>query len=239
MMLSRYAPTAIALLVFVAAPAAAYEKGTFVLRAGVTAVDPKINSYSMSESTPTDRSSTFVDVRSATSMSLTGTFLFSEHWGIDLLLALPFRHDIDAYVSRPSPVPGEPGFIFDGKIGETEQLPPTLSLQYHFSPGTSLQPYVGLGINWTRFSDTRYTGLFEDIIGEPVSELILEDSTGIAVQVGGDWRVGERTVINFDVRWIDIDTDVSIDGPNFDGEQKLFTAEIDPWVWSLSLGVHF
>jgi outer membrane protein len=37
-------------------------------------------------------------------------------------------------------------------IGSLKHLPPTLSLQYHFT-GMSFRPYVGLGVNYTRFSD--------------------------------------------------------------------------------------
>ncbi len=237
MRLFTIALTAAVLLSLATEPAHSHEKGTVILRAGVATVDPEINSYSLSEDTPSGRASTFVDIRSATSMTITGTYMISQRWAVDILAALPFKHDIDAYVQVPDPILGP--IVYQGKIADTEQLPPTISLQYHFSPRTALQPYVGVGVNWTTFSSTRSTDLLDDIVGEPISKLNLDDSSGLAVQAGGDWKIGDRAIVNFDVRWIDIDTDVSVESPSFQGEQKLFTAKVDPWVWSLSIGFHF
>jgi outer membrane protein len=79
----------------------------------------------------------------------------------------------------------------------------------------------------------------DDLIGEEISKLVLDDSYGAALQLGGDWKLGDHALLNVDIRWIDIDSDVSVTGPGFDGKQKLFTAEIDPWVYALNLGYQF
>jgi outer membrane protein len=215
---------AIGLLAFVAGPALAYEPGTFVLRGGVGTVAPKSNGLKISD----EFESVVIDVENGTSMTLTGTYLFNEHWAIDVLAALPFKHDIKATVDI-----GEgPG---KAKIASTKQLPPTVSLQYHFSPDSDFQPYVGVGMNWTDFSDTK---MVMEIDEDPVA-LKLDNSTGIAAQFGGDWAIGDHAVVNFDIRYIDIDSDVSVEFFGMDEFEKLGTVEIDPWVYSINLGYRF
>ncbi|MBL8508534.1 MAG: OmpW family protein, partial [Chitinimonas sp.] len=41
-------------------------------------------------------------------------------------------------------------------IGSLKHLPPTLTLQYHFNSQGALKPYVGAGINYTRFSQVQF-----------------------------------------------------------------------------------
>lgn len=67
--------------------------------------------------------------------------MIKENIAIELLAATPFSHDIK----------GTGALAGVGKVGETKQLPPTLSVQYHFSPKASVRPYVGAGINYTIF----------------------------------------------------------------------------------------
>ncbi len=213
------------LLAFMAAPALAYEPGTFVLRGGVGTIDPKSNNLSFVDG----EDSVSLDVRSGTSMTLTGTYMFNENWALDILAAYPFEHDIKANVDLGQ----DSGTV---KIADTKQLPPTLSVQYHFAPDRDFQPYAGVGLNWTTFFST---DLVPAAIDDEVDCISLKDSFGVAAQLGGDWKIGERTVVNFDVRWIDIDSELRVGGPAIEGKQKVGTVEIDPWVYSLNLGYHF
>jgi outer membrane protein len=213
------------LIALIAGPALAYEPGTFILRGGVGTIDPKSHSLKFSDGID----DVTISVDRSTSMTLTGTYMINENWAIDVLAALPFKHDIKATVD----VGAGPE---TAKIADTKQLPPTVSFQYHFKPDADFQPYVGLGLNWTRFSDTK---LVSGMIDEDVNELCLDNSLGVAAQFGGDWKVGERTVVNLDVRWIDIDSDISVAGAAFDGKEKIGTAQIDPWSYALSLGYRF
>ncbi len=87
--------------------------------------------------------------------------------------------------------------------------------------------YVGAGINWTIFFDESTTGALEG------ANLELDDSVGLALQVGADYDIGENWFINADVRYIDIETDATLDGA------ALETVKIDPWVIGLNLGWRF
>lgn len=225
MKIYRKTLVAAGLLAFIAAPALAYEPGTFILRGGVGTVDVDSNVMSFTDGVDT----VGITVDNATSMTLTGTYMFNENWAVDILAAVPFKHDIKATMDL--------GFGPEtAKIADTKQLPPTVSLQYHFAPDRAFKPYVGLGLNWTTFFDSE---LVPDMQDDEVDKLYLDDSFGVAAQIGGDWAIGDRTVLNFDVRWIDIDSDVSVGGPAVPGKQKIGTVEIDPWVYALNLGYRF
>ena len=58
--------------------------------------------------------------------------------------------------------------------GEVDHLPPTLSVQYHFPVDAQWKAYVGVGVNWTMFSNAK--------VDAPVS-VDVDDSVGPAAQV--------------------------------------------------------
>ena len=215
-----------ALLALVAAPALANEPGTWILRGGVGTVQPDSNNLTF-----TDEGETVViDVDNGTSMTMSATYMFNRNWAFDIFGALPFEHDIKATM-----------FIADigvetVKIGDTKQVPPTFSFQYHFVPDADFQPYIGLGVNWTTFFDTDLVDEFAD---GGLEKLKLDDSIGLAAQVGGDWSISDHWVFNLDVRYADIETDASITGPDIVGKEKIGTVKIDPWVYAVNLGYRF
>jgi outer membrane protein len=139
--------------------------------------------------------------------------MMTDHLGVELLAAWPFKHDID---------------LLDGtKVATTKHLPPTLTLQYHFLPDSKFQPYVGVGLNYTNFFDEKTTG---PLAG---SNLNLGDSWGIAGQIGFDIPLNDQWFLNADIRYIDIDTKAKLDGAS------IGTVSIDPWVYGINVGVKF
>lgn len=227
------------ILALVASPALAYEPGTFVLRGGVGTIQPKSGNldFSFQDDIVGEVAAT-VDIQDGTGMTLSGTYMINENWAFDVLAALPFKHDIDAnltIVNQAIPqIPAE--FEATATVGDTKQIPPTFSFQYHFAPDSAFQPYAGLGMNWTTFFSTN---LHPDYVDDEVSKLILDDSFGVAAQLGADWKIGSHALINFDVRWMDISSDVLLAGPGIEGKEKIGTAEIDPWIYAISLGYQF
>lgn len=192
---------AFAAVSFAAQPALA-EKGDLILRGGVHAVNPK------SDNSP------LVNVDEGYSPSINLTWFFSENWAVDVLGALPFKHDINLNAG--------------GKVAETKHLPPTVGLQYHFLPdGAVFRPYVGAGVNFTLFFDEKTTGALAG------SDLSLDSSFGLAAQVGADFALNDKWAINVDLRWADIDTDATLDGT------ALGTVEIDPFVFGLTVAYRF
>lgn len=153
-------------------------------------------------------------VDSGAALVFNGTYFFSPNLGFEILAATPFSHDIK--------------LASDGtKVGETKHLPPTFSLQYHFDTEGAFKPYVGAGLNYTLFFDEETTGPLA------ASSLSLDDSIGLAAQLGADFDISDKMFLNFDLRWIDINTDAELDGV------ALEEVEIDPLVYSLTLGWNF
>lgn len=150
-------------------------------------------------------------VDSGASFVFNGTYFLTDTWAVELLAALPFSHDIELAVGGT-------------RVGETKHLPPTLSIQYMFPTQGAFNPYVGLGLNYTLFFDEETTGPLDGL------DLELDASFGVAAQLGFDYDISDRMFVNFDVRWINIETDAELDGA------PLETVEIDPLVYSLTVG---
>lgn len=184
-------------------------QGDWLIRGGIGIVDPKSNSLRLSPEAT-------LQVDAGTSATIEGTWMFADQWGVELLAAYPFTHDVD--------LDGGEGA---GKVAEVDHLPPTLSVQYHFSPDSNIRPYVGLGLNYTTFSNEKTSGALTG------TDLSLDDSWGFAAQVGTDVSIGGNWFLNGVVRYIDIDADADLDG-DFIGK-----VEIDPIVYQLQVGYRF
>lgn len=108
-------------------------------------------------------------------------------------------------------------------LGKLNHLPPTVTLQYHFNPTPTIKPYVGAGVNYTRFYN----------IDLAPGLSVGKNSFGGALQLGVDIAVTKNGYINLDVKKIWIDTDVKSNGV------KLTNLEIDPVVWGIGYGFRF
>src|SRR6218665_3557516 len=115
------------------------------------------------------------------------------------------------------------------EIGSLKHLPPTLTAQYHMTTLGAFKPYVGAGINYTRFSDVQ----FNPAVQAALQPSIDKNSFGLAVQAGFDWALNDRLVLNFDVKKVQIRTDVSSAGTKV-GEFK-----VDPLLIGVGLGYRF
>ena len=216
-----------------ATPAAAHEAGTWIVRGGAGMVDPQSNNGDFGDVDLGDGDvvvSTNFEVDDDTSVVLSFTYMLLDNWGIDILLATPFEHDIDLAGTLD-------GSSITADIGSTKHLPPTVSLQYHFMPDATFQPYVGLGVNYTIFFSEDVTQFSRDV---GLTGIELEDSSGIAAQLGADYVFRDDWLVSFDVRWIQIRSNLKLDiegvGTGLDAPGNV---EIDPWVYSLTLGKRF
>ena len=167
---------------------------------------------------PNDDADAFSDVAvvpevgDSTRPGVTFVYMYDNNIGFEVLAALPFKHDIS--------VDGM------GKIGETKHLPPTFSVQYYFNPESKVRPYVGLGLNYTTFFST------ESIPGLG-GDLDLDDSFGLAAQVGIDYDINEKWFLTADARYINIETTAT------NSAAGTTDVEINPTVLSIGVGYKF
>ena len=228
MKISKLLLVAVALLGLAASPLLAAEKGSWTVKVGAGMVEPESNNLLFSDGEDTLR----IDVDSATALTLSATYMFTENWAFEILAATPFKHDIEAsLVGVDAAIDGIPV-----KIGSTKHVPPTFSVQYHFTPDAKFQPFVGLGMNWTTFFDTK---LVAEMAEEGIDDLDLDDSFGVAAQVGGDWVISDRLLLSLEARWMNIESDATLIGPAFDGAASIGTIKVDPWVYAIGLGFRF
>ncbi|QFT99460.1 Outer membrane protein W precursor [Roseovarius sp. THAF8] len=191
---------ALAALVAGAAPALAQERGDVSLGIGLAGVIPESGNGVLAGPTP-------ISVDNGYSLQLTGEYFIANNLGVELLAAWPFAHDVDT------------GGV---KIGEVKHLPPTLSLQYHFTNKGNITPFIGAGINYTTFTESKAVG---PLAG---NDLDLDDSWGLALHAGLDYRVSDKGALRTDVRWMNIESDVKLNGVD------IGKAKINPWVFGVS-----
>ena len=89
--------------------------------------------------------------------------------------------------------------------GQLKALPPSLVLQYHFSDTGALKPYLGVGVNYTRLSNV-------NILNGAAS--VNSNSTGAVAQAGFDYMVDKNWGVNFDIKYIQMKTDVAVGTKN-------------------------
>lgn len=214
-----------------AAVTQAYEAGDWILRAGAVTVAPDADSDKVSEDIPA--LGVTVDVDDDTQLSIIGTYMATESWGIELLAATPFSHDIDV---NEAPI----------QAGETKHLPPTLSVQwYPRGQKSGWQPYVGLGVNYTIFFDEEVDNELKNYLGETLgatgASLDLDDSFGLSASAGVDIPFGENWMFNAGVWYIDIDTTAEVTAKFGDGSKAKvkFDVDIDPWVYNIGVAYKF
>ncbi len=217
--------TASLLALAIASPLAqAHKAGDIIVRAGAATVDPREDSSNLSIA-GAKVSGTKATLSSDTQLGLTGTYMLTDHVGLELLAATPFKHEVG--------VKGLGGL--DGKLGDVKQLPPTLSVQYFpLDPNSAFQPYVGAGINYTMFFDEDLTSGRKS---QGFSNLELDDSWGLALEAGLDYMLTEHVLLNASVWYTDIDTTATTD---LAGEGKVkVDVDVDPWVYMVGVGYKF
>ena len=143
--------------------------------------------------------------------SLQVEYFFNDHVSAELLCCVA-THDVVA----------EGGI----DLGEVTHFPPTVTLKYRWTNFGQVEPYVGAGVNFTSFIDS----------DPPAGRRVDYDSSiGPALQVGLDYRLDDHWALNFDVRRIWINTDVTISG-DINATDEV---DIDPWVVSTAIAYRF
>ncbi|MDR3003816.1 MAG: OmpW family protein [Acidovorax sp.] len=147
------------------------------------------------------------------------SYFFTPNFAAELILTYPQKHDIRSN--------GALGNL--GKIGTVKQLPPTLLAQYHFTNFGAFKPYVGAGINYTRFSSAK----FDAGVDAALQPSVKKNSWGGALQVGFDYALDKNWSINFDVKKVYMKTDVYSFG------SKVGDLKIDPVLVGVGVGYRF
>lgn len=167
-----------------------------------------------------------VDIETQTVPELDITYFFSKNVSAELILGVT-PHDVTA--TNVAAVAGA-----DVDIGDVTLLPPTLTLQYHFTDLGNFKPYVGVGLNYTLF--------FNEDAGPVADGIDYDPSFGGALQAGFDYDydgVPGGWFFNVDVKKIWINTDVTVDFTSALGAKVDADVDINPLVIGVGAGYKF
>ena len=220
--------TSLFVLAFAAPSAHAHQTGDFIVRAGAITVQTNESTSGVKldrgPAAGTDLGGK-ATLDNDTQLGLNFAYMLTDKWGVELLAATPFTHNIGIKGTG----------IVDGKLGSRKLLPPTLSAVYYPVGGKSaFQPYVGAGINYTWFFDEEVTSSAKQ---KGLNNLNVRDTWGWAVQVGADYMLTDNIMLNAQVRYIDIDTTAYVDVAGV-GRAKV-DVDIKPFVYMIGLGYRF
>jgi outer membrane protein len=114
-------------------------------------------------------------------------------------------------------------------LGDAWILPPTLTLQYHFTPDQKFSPYVGAGLNYSLFYGESDGPLFDN--------LDVDGGVGYAAQAGFDYWLNDNWGLNFDVKYVNLDVDVDVDlgATHLDADD----VDLDPWIIGVGASYRF
>lgn len=193
-------------LALLAQPALAQSQGDWTLGLGLANVNPKSDNGALAGGTVPTR------IGDSTRPTITVEYFIRDNLGIELLAATPFKHTIRSNGTQ---------------IGTVKHLPPVLSLQYHFDATPKMKPFVGIGVN--------FTGVFDESARGPLAgnHLQVGNSWGLAAHLGADYWLSPRSALRADLRWIDIDPEVRLNGA------RIGKVQIDPVVAGVSYVIKF
>lgn len=195
---------ALSTLGMLASPAMA-EQSPWQIRARAVHINPADKSDPVGGAGAADR----LSVSSKTIPEIDISYFFTPNWAAELILTYPQKHSV---------------YLDGAKIGTFKHLPPTLTVQYHFTPNAQISPYVGAGLNYTRISSVSLLGGGADLENH---------SVGLALQAGVDFKIDKHWSINLDIKKVQIRSDVIAGGA------KLSHVKVDPLLVGVGVGYRF
>jgi|AntDeeMinimDraft_5_1070356.scaffolds.fasta_scaffold23846_2 outer membrane protein len=158
--------------------ALAYQAGDIYVRAGIEKADISADELS--------RENNF---------NLAGGYLLHDKLGLEVGIGEAVDHD----------------FALDsGAQGSLDRMPVTLLMNYYPLGGieaSRIQPFLGVGVNYTRFSSVDTDG---------ADSLDIDDDYGVVGQVGMDMLITERIHATGYARYSEIDADFERNGSTVD-----------------------
>jgi outer membrane protein len=145
------------------------------------------------------------------------TYYFTRNIAAEIILGVT-KHDITGS-----------GSIASVPVGSAWLLPPTLTLQYHFTDFGAFKPYIGAGVNYTIFFSEKAgntaTATPSGVL--TVTNSDLKNAFAPVVQIGFDYMIDKHWGLNVDVKklWLRPDWSGTINATAATGKVNL-----DPWL---------
>lgn len=152
-----------------------------------------------------------VDADYAITPEVDFTYFFTPHIAAELIAATS-RHDVE--------------YTGDVDLGKAWVLPPTVMLQYHFTPDNAFSPYVGAGVNYSVFYGEDTASGFTD--------LNVDNGVGYGLQAGADYWINENWGVNLDVKKLWLNVDATLNNGAIQAD-----IDMDPWIVGAGVSYRF
>ena len=159
----------------------------------------------------------------------------NDQWNVELALAAPPTHDIVLAVNNSNLPAGVQAF--SGQVGaRVRQVAPTLFANYKFLEKTSpLRPFIGAGINYTKFDRTTSTAANNALNGGPTS-ISLKDSVGLALHGGVTYRISNQWFLSTSLATAQVKSKITT---NTLGVERTADIKFRPRVFTVAVGYSF
>ena len=154
------------------------------------------------------------DIGSATTLLLTYEREIAPNVGVELVLGVP--------PTIKSNASGSVAFL--GEVLSAKNLAPTLIVNYHFGAGNAFRPYLGAGINYTKFTNIK---------SSLAPKVEMSDSVGPVIQAGFDYALSKEWGLFASVAKVWVKSDLVASGTT------VLTTSIDFRPITYSLGAYY
>lgn len=206
--------------------------GTWMVRAGMTNITPDVTSGCLSApdfgnngaggGVGCTRSNVGADTQIAGGI----TYMYTDHWALDVPLALPFKHKIS----------GAGAMAGAGDLAEVQALPMTLFLQYRFLEASSkFRPYIGLGATYAYFFNEQGSGKLTATTnpGGAPTKLSVDSKFILTPQIGATVALNDKWFIDVSYSKSRLSTTT-----HFSTGQSM-NVDLDPASYSIAVGYKF
>jgi outer membrane protein len=177
----------------------------FSARLGINSLNPKSDNGLLAGAKS--------EISNDASITLGGSYYFTDNWELTVDTAAKYSHDVK--------------LAGLGQVARLKHQPVTVGVNYNFNGTETVKPFVGLGYAWVGLTDEVGTGALAG------TNINIYNSKGFTAVAGLDYNINETYYIRGDVRFIDFDSDVIVNGA------KVGTANVDPIVYGVSVGMRF
>ncbi|RQR34380.1 OmpW family protein [Burkholderia sp. Bp9143] len=150
---------------------------------------------------------------STDTLGITTEYYITDNLGVAMLLGMPLKVNLI----------GDGTLQKYGVLGTTRPMPPAVELRYHlFSAGSKFRPYVGLGANYTWFTQVRATNsrFISDSFGPGGSvRATLGASWNPVFEFGANYAMTKHWSVGASVNYMPVKTNLTLYGQTATGTQ--------------------
>jgi len=150
---------------------------------------------------------------STDTVGITTEYYVTDNIGVATLFGLPMKVNLI----------GDGTLQKYGNLGTTRPMPPAIELRYHlFSAESKFRPFIGLGVNYTWFTQVRTTNnqFITDSFGPGGSaRATLSSSWNPVFEVGANYAITKHWSVGTSVNYMPVKTNLTLSGQTATGTQ--------------------